>query len=302
MIIACAIDNNYIRHCAVMLKSLYDANPKEDISAYIIHGPIDVSEKKKLTVYLGRFLSSVSFIQIDPKTLEGFPVFGHLPLSTYYRFLIPTILPASLQKVIFLDCDLIVVDSLSGLWNMPLGNHPLAAVTDHHIKENCQRLGLSESSGYFNPGVLVINLDRWRKKNILSEGLKFAKSTKATLKHCDQDILNHIFKGDWLHLDTRWNAAPHLWGLCPVPADEAVQSAQQDISARDKPAIVHFAGSGIAKPWDYRCRHPWKKRYLELKKLTPWAGAPLESQPRSGVTALWRRIFLTLKRLVGSNS
>jgi len=298
MIIACAVDNNYIRHCAVMLKSLYESNSREEISVHIIHGAIDASQKKKLVTCLGRFLRSVSFVQIDPKILGGFPTFGHLPISTYYRLLIPTVLPRSVQKTIFLDCDLIVVDSLSDLWNMDLGDYPLAAVTDHHIKENCQRLGLSESLGYFNPGVMVIDLNKWRQRDILTEGLKFTKNTKATLKHCDQDILNHVFEGQWQHLETRWNAAPHLWGLCEVLADEAAALASQDAVARNKPAIIHFAGSGNAKPWHYHCAHPWKIRYLELKKKTPWARAPLDFQPPPLPVRLWRRLISKLKRLI----
>jgi len=298
MIITCAIDNNYIRHCAVMLRSIYESNPKEEISVYIIHGDLDTSEKAKLAEYLGKFLRSVSFVKIDQKMLEGFPIFGHLPLSTYYRLLIPTVLPSSIQKVIFLDSDLIVVDSLRDLWNKSLDDHPLAAVTDHHIKENCQRLGLAEKSGYFNPGVMVIDLNKWRKIDILSEGFKFAKSTRAILKHCDQDILNRIFEGHWLHLDTRWNAAPHLWGLCEVLADEAAALASQDAVARNKPVIIHFAGSGNAKPWHYHCAHPWKIRYLELKKKTPWARAPLDSQPPPLPVRLWRRLLFRIKCLI----
>ena len=232
--------------------------------------------------------------------LEGTTPFGHISIAAYYKLLLATALPRAIQKAIFLDCDMIVVDSLSGLWNTPLGDQPLAAVTDHHIKENCQRLGLSEALGYFNTGVMVIDLNKWRKIDILSEGLKFANNTHAILKHCDQDILNRIFEGQWMHLDTRWNASPHLWGLCsvPVPPEEAAALASQDTIARNKPAIVHFAGSGNAKPWHYKCAHPWKARYLELKNKTPWAGTPLDSQPPPLFVRLWRRLISKLKRLI----
>jgi len=300
MIITCAIDNDYIRYCAVMLRSLYESNPKEEISVYIIHGDLDTSEKAKLSGYLGRFLRSVSFVQVDPKMLEGTTPFGHISIAAYYKLLLATALPRAIQKVIFLDCDMIVVDSLSGLWNTPLGDQPLAAVTDHHIKENCQRLGLSEALGYFNTGVMVIDLNKWRKIDILSEGLKFAKNTHAILKHCDQDILNRIFEGQWMHLDTRWNASPHLWDLCsvPVPPEEAAALAPQDAVARNKPAIIHFAGSGNAKPWHYHCAHPGKARYLELKKKTPWAGVPLDAQPPPLPVRLWHKSLFRIKCLI----
>jgi lipopolysaccharide biosynthesis glycosyltransferase len=293
MIIACAIDNNYIRHCAVMLRSLYEANAEEDICVYIIHGEIGASDKDKLAAYLGKFLTSVNFIRINPETLKGFPAYGHLPVSTYYRLLLSAALPANIGQVLFLDCDLIVVDSLRGLWNTSLGDYPVAAVTDHHVEENCMRLGLSGCSGYFNPGVMLVDLDKWRKRELIAQGLEFAKGKqKEELKHCDQDILNYLFRAQWLHLDPKWNACPHLWGLCRVPL------TPQDIAARDKPAIIRFAGSGTAKPWNYRCGHPWKKRYLELKNKTPWARAPLDFQPSPLHMALWRRLIGRFKLLV----
>ena len=294
MIITCAIDNNYIRHCAVMLKSLYDTNQREEINVYIIHGAIDEAERSKLAAYLGRFLSLVSFIKINPEILKGFPPFGHLPISTYYRLLIPTVLPPAIQKVIFLDCDLVVADSLNDLWNMNLGDYPLAAVTDHGVKSSCERLGLSESSGYFNPGVTVIDLNKWRKRDILSEGLEFVKSTRATLTNCDQDVLNHIFEAQWLHLDIKWNACPHLWGMYK---GEDAPLTPQDEAARNKPAIIHFAGAGNTKPWNYHCVHPWKARYLELKNKTPWARVPLESQPPSLPVRLWQESLFRLRCL-----
>ena len=290
MIIACAIDNNYIRHCAVMLRSLYESNAGEEIGVYIIHGALNKAKRTKLAAYLGRFLHSVSFIQINPEILEGFPPFGHLPVSTYYRLILGAVLPRAVQKVIYLDCDLIVVDSLRDLWNTPLGDHPLAAVTDHHIRSNCERLGLSESSGYFNPGVMLINLNEWRKRDIVSEGLRFAKNAQTQLRFCDADILNHLFEAQWLRLDNRWNACPHLWGLCKVPADESEGLTPQDAAVTNNPAIIHFAGGGNAKPWDYYCPHPCRHRYLELKKKTPWANTSLDRQPS---------LLFRLKRLIG---
>jgi lipopolysaccharide biosynthesis glycosyltransferase len=297
MIITCAIDNNYIRHCAVMLRSVYESNSKEEISVYIIHGDINASEKEKLATYLGQFLSSVSFIQIDPKLLQGLPVFGHITLSTYYRLLLPAVLPRDIPKAIFLDADIIVVGSLSELWNTDLGGHPMAAVTDHGLKSNCERLGLSLESGYFNAGVMLIDVNKWRARDILTPGLEFAKINQTRLNNWDQDIFNHLFEGQWLHLDAKWNAQPHIWDLYKGRADDGVPLVPHETAARDKPVIIHFAGGGTVKPWDYRCAHPWKARYLELKKKTPWAGVPLDSQPPPLPVRLWNRALFRLKCL-----
>jgi lipopolysaccharide biosynthesis glycosyltransferase len=297
MIIVCAIDNNYIRHCAVMLRSLYEANSAEEISVYIIHDAIDVARKKKLADYLGGFLKSVSFVQIDPNMLKGLPVNRHITVSTYYRFLLPSVLPRAVEKALFLDCDLIVVGSLGELWRTPLDRYPLAAVSDHGIKWNCKRLGIPEGLGYFNCGVMLIDVGKWRARDILKEGLEFARGNLEKLINWDQDIFNCLFQGQWLRLDPRWNACPDLWGFYKGNADEGIEPSAQDIAARNNPGIVHFAGGGTVKPWDYRCQHPWKKRYLELKKKTPWAKVPLDFQPPIWAVRIWRGMIFRVKCL-----
>ncbi|WP_216901284.1 glycosyltransferase family 8 protein [Synechococcus sp. CCY 9618] len=295
MIIACTIDNNYIRHCAVMLKSLRLANPEEAISVYIMHGVIDAAERARLAAYLGDFLPSVSFIQLDEEMLAGFPVFGHITLATYFRLLLPAALPHAVEKVIYLDSDLIVVDSLTPLWESSLGENSIAAVEEHNQEFDRQRLALAEGSLVFNAGAMLINLARWRQDNILGTGLAFAQAHPERIKHWDQDVLNSLLEAHWSPLDWRWNALPHLW-LHPDYADPATSLGRQAEAARARPAVIHFAGSGVAKPWNHRCSHPWRQRYLEIRQQTPWAGMPLEDAPDSSLGESLRKLRFRIKR------
>ncbi|WP_216905855.1 glycosyltransferase family 8 protein [Synechococcus sp. CCY 0621] len=278
MIIACTIDNNYIRHCAVMLKSLQLSNPAETISVYILHGVIDTAERARLAAYLGAFLPSVSFIQLDEEMLAGFPVFGHITLATYFRLLLPAALPHAVEKVLYLDSDLIVVDSLHALWESALGDNSIAAVEEHNQEFDRNRLGLAEGSLVFNAGAMLIDLGRWRRENILATGLEFARTHPERIKHWDQDVLNSLLEARWLPLDWRFNALPHLW-MHPEYADASTALGRQAEAARVSPAVIHFAGSGIAKPWHHLCTHPWRQRYLEIRQQTPWASLPLEGIP-----------------------
>jgi lipopolysaccharide biosynthesis glycosyltransferase len=278
MIIACSIDNNYIRHCAVMLKSLQLSNPSERISVYILHGVIDADERARLAAYLGSFLPSVSFIQLDEEMLEGFPVFGHITLATYFRLLLPAALPHAVGKVLYLDSDLIVVDSLRDLWETSLEEYSIGAVEEHNQDFDRRRLCLAEGSLVFNAGAMLIDLDRWRKDNILANGLHFASSHPERIKHWDQDVLNSLLEAHWLPLDWRWNALPHLW-MHEEYTDPATPLGKRAEVARARPAVIHFAGSGTAKPWHHRCSHPWRQHYLEIRQQTPWGGLPLEEAP-----------------------
>ncbi|MCP9857632.1 MULTISPECIES: glycosyltransferase family 8 protein [unclassified Cyanobium] len=278
MIIACTIDNNYIRHCAVMLKSLQLSNPTESISVYILHGVIDADERARLAAYLGEFLPSVSFIQLDEEMLSGFPVFGHITLATYFRLLLPAALPHAVEKVLYLDSDLIVVDSIRELWESALEENSIGAVEDHNQEFDRNRLGLAEGSMVFNAGAMLIDLGRWRRDNILATGLEFARTHPERIKHWDQDVLNSLLEARWRSLDWRFNALPHLW-MHPEYTDASTPNGRQAEATRANPAVIHFAGSGVAKPWHHRCTHPWRQRYLEIRQQTPWAGLPLEGVP-----------------------
>ncbi len=299
MIIACTIDNNYIRHCAVMLKSLHLANPNESFSVYILHGVIDSDERARLAAYLGGFLPSVSFIQIDQEMLSGFPVFGHITVAAYFRLLLPAALPYAIDRVLYLDSDLIVVDSLRELWEMPLGDNSIAAVAEHNQDFDRNRLGLAEGSLVFNSGAMVIDLDHWRRSNILSTGLEFARTHPERIKHWDQDVLNSLLEGHWLPLDWRWNALPHLW-LNPDYADPDRPHADQAQATRERPAVIHFAGSGVAKPWNHRCSHPWRQQYRALQQQTPWAHIPLDEAPEGTANAGQQGLRSRIKRVAKS--
>jgi lipopolysaccharide biosynthesis glycosyltransferase len=279
MIIVCSPDTKYIRHCAVMLRSLYDSNPGADISVYIIHSRTDGNERVKLMTYLATFLDTVSYIQIDPALASGLPMVGHLTSAAYYRLFLPSILPSTVEKVLYLDCDLLVVDSLNDLWNISLGDQLLAAVIDRSQQENRQRLSLRQDSSYFNSGVLLLNMALLRKSDIIPKGLIFAKRMGEAAYFADQDILNYLFQDGWMRLHSRWNALPHLWGLDGSQSTPEERTSQEMVSAQTDPAIVHFAGGGPAKPWHYACSHPWKNKYIEIKNKTPWASIPLEEAP-----------------------
>jgi lipopolysaccharide biosynthesis glycosyltransferase len=295
MIIACTIDNNYIQHCAVMLKSLQLSNPAESISIYILHGVIDPGERARLAAYLGEFLPSVSFIQLDEQMLSGFPVFGHITLATYFRLLLPAALPHAVEKVLYLDSDLIVVDSLRDLWDSVLGENSIGAVAEHNQEFDCNRLALAEGSQVFNAGAMLIDLGRWRRENILATGLEFARTHPERIKHWDQDVLNSLLEARWLPLDWRFNALPHLW-MHPEYTDPATPLGQQAEAARASPAVIHFAGSGVAKPWHHRCTHPWRQRYLEIRQQTPWSSLPLEGAPSTSVGDRFRALRFRIKR------
>jgi lipopolysaccharide biosynthesis glycosyltransferase len=289
MNIVCTIDSNYIRHCAVMLRSLRNHNPDCDLHIYIIHESLDPEERCRLVLYLDSFLTSVSLIQVDSSLLGEFPVFGHISIATYFRLLLPSVLPLLISRVLFLDSDIVIIGPLDELWNTAMNNYPVAAVTDRNLDMQRKRLGMASEAPYFNAGVMLIDLDQWRNERILERGIDFAKSNADKLDNWDQDVLNHLFENRVQLVHQRWNAMSHLWGLDPawIKAQGGLTIEEQE--AHDNPAVIHFAGGGFAKPWNYNCPHPRKADYRQVLSLTPWSTISLDGMPPSDQSGLIRR-------------
>lgn len=303
MNIACATDGNYLPHCAIMLQTLLGQTSKpDDLHVFLIIDNVNSEQFNRVVPYLFDLLPSLSILRVDPACLSDFPVFGHATVATYFRLLLPGLLPAEVDRVIFIDSDTVVTSCLDPLWNLPLAGKALAAVPDHWISCRDQKHSLGS---YFNAGVLLIDLQRWRQAAVLERGGAFARAHPEALRYWDQDVLNHVFQHDWLPMGHRWNACPHLFGLLPEFSLDPQQLSTSEQEAINDPAIVHFAGGGgRVKPWNARCLHPLRHHYLQARSLTPWASQPLEDTPPPPWRQLWDQTLFRAKckarRLLGS--
>ena len=272
-----------------MLHSLSESNQGEKLNVYVVHDILDPKEKASFIGYTSSFLSSISLLQADASCLYDFPVSGHGSLAAYFRLLLPDLLPAGLKRFLFIDSDAVVVDSVRSLWDTSLEGYPLAAVREHEL--SCHDHGYVYGE-YFNSGMMLVDLDRWRQMDLLERGRAFAFSHPHRLRHWDQDVLNNLFAGQWLSTSERWNACPHLFGLNPVYDLSRDKLTADQIAAMDHPAIVHFAGPGAVKPWHYRCEHPWRETYRRHIADThgprfPWRTSRLPGPSVSGEKAFF---------------
>lgn len=259
-----------------MLSTLRHFNQDPDLHVYLIFDNVDAKDLSLAVSHLGKILPGFSFIQASSKPLEGFPVNGHATVATYFRLLLPELLPMSVNRVIFIDSDTVITDSLGSLWNLDLQGKSIAAVAEHRI--SCKDHG-HEFGSYFNAGIMLADLQKWRQSSLLERGRTFANAHPDRMRHWDQDVLNHVFKNDWIAIPDRWNACPHLFGLTPEYKDYDYVFTDDEREAQSNPAIVHFAGPGPVKPWNSQCKHIYKDHYLAAKADTPWASTPLEDIP-----------------------
>ncbi|BAY13440.1 glycosyltransferase family 8 protein [Calothrix sp. NIES-2098] len=278
--IVCAADNNYAMPLAVTVRSLV-ANIKSNrqICLFILDGGISKANKQKITQSLPREKVKIVWIAVDNTQFENLVLTRHLTVTAYYRLMITKFLNQDLDKVIYLDTDMVVTGDLEELWNLDLGDNYALAVQDDvelYISmsdglRNYNELGICPDEKYFNSGLLVINLEKWRNENIGEKVIEYIRQNREYVRN-DQDGLNAVLAGKWRELHPRWNQMPKIynyssWKESPFPEDIYNQLLHQ-------PYIIHFTNS--PKPWcsglRVECQHPKKDLFFQYLDMTAWSG------------------------------
>jgi lipopolysaccharide biosynthesis glycosyltransferase len=174
--IVCVSNDSFAKYLGVMLTSLLEnKTSKEPITIYIIDGGITKNKKKKLKRLRQKYNANLKFLSINQNYYDDLKMRGHVSKETYYRISIPNLLNRNIKKVIYLDSDLVIKDNIANLWNVNVENHYLAAAEDPvgttgedkgRFGMRCKALSIPEKCNYFNAGVMLMNLEKWRKDHI----------------------------------------------------------------------------------------------------------------------------------------
>jgi len=266
--IACTAEANYVAHSAAMLHSALAQRGGLEVSIHYLHGD-DLSDRA--TRRLARMVEAnggrIEFLRIPDRRLDGLPIKGFTRRATWYRIFLPELLQT--QRVLFLDSDTIAVDSLAPLWRTDLGDNYLGAVTNVWQWNDVGRevrLGLPEGS-YFNAGVLLMNLERMRADGCSAALLEYGARHAAELSFRDQDALNVVLGGRRLPLHPRWNC---MNSILLFASSVDVFGAEVVAEARRSPAIRHFEGPSVNKPWHLLCERGMREVYYDHRRQTPW--------------------------------
>ncbi|MEI8278503.1 MAG: glycosyltransferase family 8 protein [Bacteroidota bacterium] len=263
--VAITLDKNYLQHAAVMLFTLIKNNPNTDIHLYAIcDDKIEDEDWTKLSkVYQGSRLV-LEKVRIDPAHFSNFKLSDHATLANYYRIQMAELLPENIDKLLYLDVDIVVLKDLLELYRTDIDNYYVAAIED---PDNPVRFkfGFSPSDPYFNSGIMLINLAAWRRDNLLKKLTEFILNNAALIQYWDQDAFNVVCKGHWKALAPKYNVQTNLFYI----HSNAITYTYEDIqNAIADPYIIHFTGK--SKPWEYMDKHPVKEIYYKYLRKTPW--------------------------------
>lgn len=277
--IAINTDDNYIQHAMAMLCSVFENN-KYPIDVHVLVSRLSDKNIAQLSNLSKRYNNNCFFYTVDETNLQNVQFRTKRPLSkaAYYRLLLSTTLK-DINKVLYLDCDMIVLSDISELFSLNIDNYPLAACIDNFPYSNQHRmqLNMDVAERTFCSGIMMVNLDYWRRNNSEKYLLDYANTFRQEVHLHDQDVLNYVFKGKWLQIPPKWNRT-----ACSRRHRYLETFKDFDyIEYSYFPKIIHYASPGI-KPW-YIGPSPHKKQYV--KYLNKSGFAPIRYE-RHGFSTL----------------
>ena len=294
-----ASDDNYAQHIAVVIASIM-AKTKEKVCFFVINDNISSEKITKLKNTAVKLNTTVEFIAVPEEQFKNVYLSGHVSKAAYFRLALADIMPDDIEKVIYLDVDLLVYDDIKNLWQNDIKKYALAAVPDFGImasnrlcRQKKEVIGLPKGKAYFNSGVLLINLKKWRQENYTKQILEIINENQ--FPHHDQDALNKIFMEDWLQIDLRWNIIPPVFNLfTKILLNKTFRN--QAINAKRNPGIIHYAGR--YKPWEFSYHQDFNDMYYKYLKQTAFAD---EKMPQPGKNMKGKSITRQLMRLKIAN-
>ncbi len=264
--IALSSDRKFLTYTRVTIASIL-CHHRRNISFYLLHSGLSARDCQSLADMVAALGTHCRLVPLDQRgsVWQGFPTTKYLTEAAYYRLSLPSLLP-NLDKVIYLDGDILVLDDIQEVWDLDLSQVSCAAMKVYNHEHRFEALRGREC---FNSGFMCFNLARMREKHAEERFRETAIQFRDQLQLLDQDILNLVFVDDCLALPRRWNVTTGIYGrqgnYANIPEEEAIAMLRA-------PSAVHFTTKW--KPWRFRQKvvHPHGFLYPRYAGLAgcPW--------------------------------
>jgi len=255
-VVITSTNEDYVLPLSVMLHTLQDTLTRNTkVKVYVLQHRLSEASQNLIHQIINPSLISLAFVEVEDHMLRPLKIDGHISIETYYRLLVEKLFPF-LDKVIYLDADLVINSSISQLWNYEFADALLLAVP-HASKESGYAsgarglpshliIGIPAQTRLFNAGVMVINLAKWRKFDVSNRIISYLHKYKEYVLWWDQDGLNAILYNKWRALPPTWNVMTSHLALFSSFSDSLLNAHEFETVLAD-PDIIHY--SGPVKPW-----------------------------------------------------
>lgn len=278
--IAYATDENYAKLVWCSLKSLLENNANFfTVKAYIISDNLSNSSKDKLSNLISSYNGKICFIEFDSIAygLDNACTFQNGKTS-YARLFLAQIVKEN--KILYLDCDTLINHSLCDLWNTDLEGYYIAGVKDIIAPQLKQDIQLLPTDIYINAGILLINIQEWKKNKIESQFIVYIKKMNGKISCHDQGIINHVCKNKIKTISCTYNVMTPFFYLSSLQIKEIfeLKDYYNDIEIKEAishPHILHFTAGWHIRVWYSNSKHPYAYLFKKYYNLSPWKKTPL---------------------------
>lgn len=282
MNIVYTLNNKFVPQVAASICSVCENNTNFDqIIFYLFSMKISNENKKNLSKLIKKYNRECKIIELE--NLNDYFDFkfdtnGWNPI-VLSRLLVDKILPENISKVLYLDGDTIVRNNLYDLWNDDMDGMVIGASIEPTVDKSRKKLLGLEYSHYYNSGVLLINLEKWRQENTGLRIIDFYKKHDGKLFAPDQDAINGALKNEIYTLLPKYNFYNIFWQY-PYSFLRKLESPAEYISQKDflecqiNPSIIHYLGE--ERPWRRYNTHLYKNDYVKYLSKTPWKNTGFE--------------------------
>lgn len=271
--IAYAPDNNFTNLAIVSMVSVLENNKNNEVEFIILYSNLNDSSISAFDFLKNYDNCKLRFVKVDEEIFKDFPLACWVTVQTWFRMVLGDLCP-DLDRILYLDCDTLVVGDLAELFSKDLSNNLIAGVTDIVGEEShVKRLEIDDNT-YFNAGVLLFNAKLIREENTFAKIKEYAVGKK--LQCADQDAINKVADNQKFLLDPKYNYLETWESNYENDYDEKYSKLYAQ--AKDNPVIIHFVGM---KPFFYKnlhsCKFQWWK-YVQKSNLTVFKERFLEEE------------------------
>lgn len=303
MNIVFATSDLYSRPAHITLKSVLMKNTNVDeIVVYYIENGLTDDSKNRLSKLIDEYGRKIVFLPM-PDWLNSISGLLRTNAIAYTYCYFQDILPETVDKVLLLEGDTIVVENLSEFYNIDLSNYYLAATDDLQSKYCKSKIGISENSPYFNSGVMLINLRKMREDNITDQITEIIKNGKSKFLYEVQDEMNVVLEGKVKIIPPKFNSTTAIFlfdykNMRHYRKPSTCCTKKEFEDAKRHPIVVHFTKNQIiqSRPWIEDCSHPYRQYYLDVKNSTVLANDPLWKSDRKKINRIVNFIYSKISK------
>ncbi len=311
-----ATDDNYCTHLGVCLTSIMENNKKNEISFHLLNNNISkgniekinqIDEKyKNLHVHyydFNKYFTENDYVDIFDENLKGKnSFFNLLGISTFARLFLADILPETIDKILYLDCDMIVLNDLSELYNTNIKDYYCAGCIESNIPKYVY-YGKHSDTPFINAGTLLINLKKWRQENFRQQCIDLIKEYPDKNFLHDQNIINIVARDKIKFVSSKFNANTRNYYVNygkilklhkTFGSIEKFDSEEQMKETLKNPTIIHFQSQIWDRPWikkanlfNHAVKNPFNEKYYFYKELSPWKDEPLQENNKKFTSKLY---------------